>query len=143
MQVHRAVRTPRQVKTREVDDTKEKRGRKRKIRDDELPVVAIENEIEANGVREVGKGGKEVKPEKNEKVAKDARKAIRTPVRHGQLHPANHVTTTPTSSSAQLHSPALSITPSLKIRLPRLSNLNLPSNPVNMSSTHLDTPTRR
>ncbi|KAH9484194.1 hypothetical protein JR316_0003674 [Psilocybe cubensis] len=144
----RVVRTPRQIKAKEVDatikDTKEKRGRKRKVRDDELPIgVAMENGVEVNGTKEVGKGGKEDKQEKTEKAEKDSRKMIKTPVRHGQLHPANHVTTTPTSSSAQPHSPALSITPSLKIRLPRLSNLNLPNNPVNMSSTHLDTPTRR
>ncbi|PPQ86872.1 hypothetical protein CVT25_012591 [Psilocybe cyanescens] len=145
--VPRPVRTPRQVKTKEVDtsvkDIKEKRGRKRKTRDDELPEVAGENGAEANGVREIPKGGKEDKLEKGEKAEKGARKVIRTPVRHGQLHPANHDTTTPTSSSTQHNSPSLSITPSLKIRLPRLSNLNLSSNTVNLSSTHLDTPTRR
>ncbi|KDR81419.1 hypothetical protein GALMADRAFT_60173 [Galerina marginata CBS 339.88] len=130
----RSTRTPRQAKPKDGDsptkDTKEKRGRKRKIRDDELPVVGGENGVESNDQRDSTKGGKETSE-------KNSSKTVRTPNRQGQLHATNQDTTTPTSSSAPTHS-SLSITPSLKIRLPRLSNLNMSNNSVN-----LDTPTRR
>ncbi|KAF8906018.1 hypothetical protein CPB84DRAFT_1889744 [Gymnopilus junonius] len=128
----RSVRTPRQAKQKDIDatvkDTKEKKGRKRKIRDDELPVTSGENGVNT-------KIGKEEKFDNGEKLERESRRLIKTPAR---LHAAKQETT-PTSSAAPINSPSLSITPSLKIRLPRLSNLNS----SNGSSIQLETPTRR
>lgn len=107
-----------------VKDVPEKRGRKRKVRDDELPNGTGENGLDHN--------------DKGEKIDRDTKKVTRTPVRYNQ-HTANQETT-PTSSAAQPKSPSLSITPSLKIRLPRLSNLNITNN---ISASLPDTPTRR
>ncbi|KAF8964066.1 hypothetical protein BDZ97DRAFT_1919298 [Flammula alnicola] len=142
----RAVRTPRQTKQKDaegsVKDAKEKQGRKRKTRDDELPLPDGENGFHANDPRDSAKSVKEEKADKGEKQDRETRKLIKTPARYGQLHSANQETP-PTSSSAPLHSPSLSITPSLKIRLPRLSNLNTTNKSIALSSSHLDTPTRR
>lgn len=146
MQVPRAVaRTPRQAKPKEVEslakETKEKRGRKRKLREDELP-ADVENGIELNDNRDNSKNVKEEKIDKAAKQDREIRKSKRTPARHGQVHPNNQATP-PTSSSIPLLSPSLSITPSFKIRLPRLSTFNTNNSSLALSTTHLDTPTRR
>ena len=134
------IRTPRQTKQKEPDgsfkDTKEKRGRKRKVRDDELPVSEGTND------RHSSKKDKEEKVDKADKSDQVPRKSTRTPARHGQLQVTQE--TTPISTSAPPHSPSLSITPSLKIRLPRLSNLSMTTNSsISLSSSHLETPSRR
>ncbi len=115
-----------QAKQKEITvdgSTKEKRGRKRKTRDDELPSADAENGIENNDLRDSLKKGREEKINKSEKQDKETRKFKRTPARRGPVHSAIRETP-PTSSSVPFQSPSLSITPSLKIRLPRLSNLN-------------------
>jgi len=132
------IRTPRQTKQKEPDasvkDTKEKRGRKRKVRDDELPVSEGTNGSAPIDHRHSGKKGKEM-------ADQVPRKLTRTPARHGQLQVTQE--TTPISTSAP-HSPSLSITPSLKIRLPRLSNLSMSANSsISLSNSHLETPSRR
>lgn len=145
-QVSRTIRTPRQLKQKDADgpvkDTKEKRGRKRKIRDEELPPIVSENGNNLDDRRDIAKPGKEEKTDKADKQDKESRKSKRTPARAVQLQPANQETP-PTSSAAPLLSPTLSITPSLKIRLPRLSNLNTSNNSFALSTPHLDSPTRR
>ncbi|KAF8163129.1 hypothetical protein B0H34DRAFT_694213 [Crassisporium funariophilum] len=139
----RATRIPRQAKQKDVEvprkDTKERRGRKRKLRDDELPGAGGENGIEANTPQVAVKKGKESKSDKGER---DTRKITRTPARQGQLH-APILETTSASSTMPIISPSLPVTPSLKIRLPRLSNLNISSSAATLSSANLDTPTRR
>jgi len=121
-------------------ETKEKRGRKRKTRDDELPSNGGENEFESRESRDTSKGGKDATNDNTEKTDKDPKKLVRTPSRISQLNASNQQTT-PSSSAAPLQqSPSLSITPSLKIRLPRLSNFNMASV---ASSTNPDTPTKR
>lgn len=137
------IRTPRQTKQKEPDgsskDTKEKRGRKRKVRDDELPVSEATNGAAPIDHRHSSKKGKEEKVDKTDKSDQVPRKSTRTPARHvhGQLQVTQE--TTPISTSTPPHSPSLSITPSLKIRLPRLSNLGS----ISLSSNHLETPSRR
>jgi len=138
------IRTPRQTKQKEPDasvkDTKEKRGRKRKVRDDELPMLEGTNGSAPAPIdhRHSGKKGKEEMADKTDQVP---RKLTRTPARHGQLQVTQE--TTPISTSAP-HSPSLSITPSLKIRLPRLSNLSMTANSsISLSNSHLETPSRR
>jgi hypothetical protein len=145
-QISRTTRTPRQSKQKDADgpvkDTKEKRGRKRKIRDEEIPPVASENGNNVDDRRDIAKPGKDEKTDKADKQDKESRKAKRTPARAVQLQPANQETP-PASSAAPLLSPTLSITPSLKIRLPRLSNLNTSNNSFALSTPHLESPTRR
>lgn len=140
------IRTPRQTKQKEPDgsfkDTKEKRGRKRKVRDDELPVSEGTNGSAPVDHRYSSKKGKEEKTDKTDKSDQVPKKSTRTPGRHGQLQVTQE--TTPISTSAPPHSPSLSITPSLKIRLPRLSNLSMTTNSsISLSSSHLETPSRR
>jgi len=82
------------------------------------------------------------KDEKKEKAEKDARKIVRTPIRPNQLNAGNH-NNTPTAS-VQRNTSSLAITPSFKIRLPRLSNLNVSNSSVAPPTlAHLDSPTRR
>ncbi|KAF9472207.1 hypothetical protein BDN70DRAFT_887247 [Pholiota conissans] len=139
----RAIRTPRQPKQKDTEgstkDVKEKRGRKRKIGDDELPTAEGENgtNVDDHGA----KAGRDEKFDKEHKQNKEARKLKRTPAHHSQLQSTNQET--PPTSSAVLVSPSLSITPSLKIRLPRLSNLNTSKNSFALSPANLDSPTRR
>lgn len=128
----RVVRTPRQAKPKEPDnsakETKEKRGRKRKIRDEELPAHNASENVAGNSGFPAA-----------QKASKDAHTSdiIRTPVRQGQLQSSNQETP-PTSSAGPLISPSNLATPSLKIRLPRLSNL---TGKKALSSTYIDTPT--
>ncbi|KJA27336.1 hypothetical protein HYPSUDRAFT_35195 [Hypholoma sublateritium FD-334 SS-4] len=141
----RAARTPRQAKQKEITvdgSIKEKRGRKRKTREDELPSADAENGFANNDHRDSIKNIREEKIDKAEKQDKETRKFKRTPARHGQIHLGTQETP-PTSSSVPFQSPSLSITPSLKIRLPRLSNLNTNNSSLALSTSHLDTPTRR
>lgn len=111
---------------------KEKRTRKRKARDDESLGGDAENGFEPLP-RDSAKRGKEEKAGEQEREAK---KPIRTPVRPTQLNMASSHAT-PTSST-----PSLPTTPSLKIRLPRPSTLNISKSAAPLPSAHTDPPTR-
>ncbi|KAF9567642.1 hypothetical protein CPC08DRAFT_758219 [Agrocybe pediades] len=133
IQTSRTIRTPRRAKAKEADEPapekKEKRGRKRKVRDEEAQ----------NGENSVG--GNNSKVVKREKLDKDARIISRTPIRPNQLNTGNHDNGTPTTS---LRTTSLAITPSFKIRLPRLSNLNVVNSSVSLPNPpSQDSPTRR
>ncbi|CAA7267961.1 unnamed protein product [Cyclocybe aegerita] len=134
----RASQAAQKVSSNSIKETKEKRGRKRKSRDDEVPCTDGENGSES--MREFGKTPKEEKGGKIEKPEREAKKSVRTPARQTQLNTVSHAT--PPPSTITLTSPSLSITPSLKIRLPRLSNLTA-SNTSFSSTPHPDTPIRR
>ncbi|KAF5330779.1 hypothetical protein D9619_005650 [Psilocybe cf. subviscida] len=126
------VRTPRQSKLKESDnpvkEMKEKRGRKRKVRDDEVPANSVgENGAVNPSLLDAQKSGKDAQ----------TNDVTRTPIRQGQLQSSNQETP-PTSSAGPMNSPSNLATPSLKIRLPRLSNL---TGKKTLSSTHIDTPT--
>ncbi|PPQ69869.1 hypothetical protein CVT26_014146 [Gymnopilus dilepis] len=133
----RSVRTPRQAKHHDIDspvkDTKEKKGRKRKSRDDELPHAGGENATE-------GRFGIGEKLDNSETLEKGSRRSIKTPAR---IQVTNQDAIPSTPSFAPVNPPSLSITPSLKIRLPRLSNFNTSNSSLAISSTQPETPTRR
>lgn len=88
-------------------EEREKRGRKRKEREDDL----------------AGSEGRD-KPQVTERVEKEKKdrqkkKVVRTPSRQG--HVSSAANTTPASVPPSISIP---VTPSLKIRLPRLGNVN-------------------
>jgi len=135
----RSVRTPRQAKQKDIDvprkDTKERRSRKRKARDDESPGGDAENGFEPLP-RDSAKRGKEEKVGEQERETK---KPMRTPVRPTQLNVASsHITPAALSATGSLPT-----TPSLKIRLPRPSTLNISSNAATLPSAHTETPNPR
>ena len=141
----RSTRRPTQKEPEENDkESNEKRGKKRKEPEDEVP----DNDGRARA--EVIDNARKEKERKEradrEKREREKRKKIRTPTRQGHVPPA------PTSSPASFVTPVSATlsaptTPSLKIRLPRLSNVNLhPSSPAistPMPGINLATPTRR
>ncbi|KAF8226228.1 hypothetical protein L208DRAFT_1407346 [Tricholoma matsutake] len=107
----RRTRAPRKVTRKLSGDLKpeerEKRGRKRKEREDELP---------GNEGRDRPEVTERVEKEKKERQKK---KVVRTPSRQGHVPLAGD--TTPASVPPSISIP---VTPSLKIRLPRLGNVN-------------------
>lgn len=108
---------PRRLTQKETDDhpidVKEKRGRKRKVREDELPEVGKTNGVEADDRKASEK-------RKDKKVKPGKKTTIRTSSQQGPMQPPN---TTPTASNSSRLIPSISLpaTPSLKIRLPRLT----------------------
>ncbi|KAF8078188.1 hypothetical protein FPV67DRAFT_1686608 [Lyophyllum atratum] len=110
-------------------EVKEKRGKKRKERDDELPNADSKDLNEA--VDKLEKEKREKKPRK---------KATRTPARRGRVSPGAATPATATLAPAA-PSAAVPATPSLKIRLPRLNNTSIHASP-SITNTNGDTPTR-
>lgn len=123
---------------------KERRGRKRKVRDDESPGGDAENGFEPlpRDPAKRGKDGRERGKDGGEKEQeREVKKSIRSAVRPAQFNvTSSHAT--PVGSSATASLPT---TPSLKIRLPRPSTLNISSSAATLSSAHAvtDTPTPR
>ncbi|KAG5637860.1 hypothetical protein H0H81_002899 [Sphagnurus paluster] len=106
---------------------KEKRGRKRKERDDELPATL------SQGLPEVLD-----KPEKEKKEKKPRKKVARIPSRRGPVSPVIATVSAPASTAPPAPAPT---TPSLKIRLPRLTNPSIHASP-SIPNANGDTPTR-
>ncbi|TFK42812.1 hypothetical protein BDQ12DRAFT_294001 [Crucibulum laeve] len=118
------TRAPRKVVQKEPEenrkDTKEKRGKKRKEREDELPEPGKSDEISTK--ERTAPGPRIIE----DKVEREKRKALRTPTRPG--HRSSNVYSTPASSATPANpssSTTIPATPSLKIRLPRLSSVNI------------------
>lgn len=109
-------RAPRRLTQKEIEDhpidVKEKRGRKRKVREDELPEVGKTNGVEVDDRKASEK-------RKDKKVKPGKKTTIRTS-QQGPMQPPN---ATPTASNSSRLIPSISLpaTPSLKIRLPRLT----------------------
>lgn len=112
----RRPRAPRRLTQKEIEDhpidVKEKRGRKRKVREDELPEVG-----KTNGVLDDRKTSEK---RKDKKVKPGKKTTIRTSSQQGPMQPP---IATPTASNSNRLIPSISLpaTPSLKIRLPRLT----------------------
>ena len=124
----RRTRAPRRITQKASGDlrpeAREKRGRKRKEREDDL----------ADGE------GRD-KPQVTERIEKEKKdrqkKVVRTPSRHGQVSSAAN--TTPASIPPPVSIP---VTPSLKIRLPRLGNVSSQhASPATLNATG-DNPAR-
>jgi len=113
-------------------ETKERRGKKRKTRDDEVPGEDGENNLDSKPLQETTKGAK---IDNDEKIGREPRKLMRTPSRSGHLGMTSNETTP--SASAAIQSPSSTIvTPSLKIRLPRPKTFNVAGTSVtNMDSS--------
>ncbi|KAF5386595.1 hypothetical protein D9615_001726 [Tricholomella constricta] len=107
-------------------EAKEKRGRKRKERDDDLPATDGQ-----------GLGAAAEKSKKEKKERRPRKKPTRTPARRGPVFPI--VPVAPVSASHP--ATATPATPSLKIRLPRLNNSGIHASP-SIPNTNGDTPTR-
>jgi hypothetical protein len=133
----RIIRPPRQAVSWQkaaigaIKDTKEKRGRKRKTREDEMPGGDGENGFDLKDSPDLAKTSG--KADESERSEREPRKVARTPSR-----PTSD--STPLSASASMQSPSTQVTPSLKIRLPRLNSLN---NPASSSTASLESPTKR
>ncbi|KAF9532372.1 hypothetical protein CPB83DRAFT_891105 [Crepidotus variabilis] len=117
-------------------DSKERRGKKRKIREDDVPGNNGENNAGVKDLQEHLNG-------KDEKHEKESRKIMKTPTRVGQLS-ITHPETSPAAATSVsiLQSPSTTTitgTPSLKIRLPRLSNFSTGTS----SGLNLESPTKR
>jgi hypothetical protein len=110
-------RRPRALRRKEIEDhpidVKEKRGRKRKVREDELPEVGKTNGVEIDDRKTSEK-------RKDKKVKPRKKTTIQTSSQQGPMQPPN---ATPTASNSSRLIPSISLpaTPSLKIRLPRLT----------------------
>ncbi|KAF8636483.1 hypothetical protein AX17_003298 [Amanita inopinata Kibby_2008] len=127
-------RVSRRSVQRDADEVRkeEKRGRKRKVREEETQEVRQGNlamMTENNEKTERKKRGKD-----SEKMDKEKKRAIRTPTR-----PVPNANATLIASGQSI--PAGPATPSLKIRLPRLNSLNSLHN-LGSSGINSDAPAR-
>jgi hypothetical protein len=106
----RRTRAPRRVTQKASGDLRpedrDKKSRKRKEREDDLP---------GHEARDRPEIAERVEKEKKERQKK---KVVRTPSRQG------HVPSTTNTTPASVPSISIPVTPSLKIRLPRLGNVN-------------------
>ncbi|KAF9001994.1 hypothetical protein BDQ17DRAFT_1357878 [Cyathus striatus] len=140
----RRPRMPRRVTQKETEEPRkeirEKRGRKRKERDDELPSL---KRNEGRVVDDPSPREREERKERQEREKPDKetqkRKSIRTPTRQSQTSLQTGIT--PLVATSSNPAPTTPATPSLKIRLPRLSNLGIQTT-SNGIGTSADTPAR-
>ncbi|KAF8892670.1 hypothetical protein BD779DRAFT_1510246 [Infundibulicybe gibba] len=142
------TRSGRRTIIREVEpNTKEegeKRSRKRKERDDDALTEGTMQQPQRTNVGEkpdIDRKEKEKKDKPGKEKVERTKKLTRTPVRANANYPPSTNTTT-----SSMPSPPPPTTPSLKIRLPRLSHLHAqatsPSISTTMPSANAGTPTR-
>ncbi|KAF9052736.1 hypothetical protein BJ165DRAFT_1400148 [Panaeolus papilionaceus] len=131
----RIIRTPHQTSQKDPDVSRKdtRKGRKRKTRDDELPTVDGEQVLEPISPVSSKRGKPDQQGVLDKQHDQDVRRLVRTPSRQNAQN-----------ESALVTSANLTPTTSLKIRLPRLSSLNVSGPPV--APTHprlVDTPSKR
>ncbi|PPQ63199.1 hypothetical protein CVT24_005744 [Panaeolus cyanescens] len=126
----RLIRAPQQTAQNDPESTRKnvRKGRKRKTRDDELPAVEGEQVLETSSPISSKRGKSD--QQNSEKTSQEVRRLISTPSRQ------NVQNESPLATSANV-----TPTTSLKIRLPRLSSLNVSGLPV--TPRLLETPNKR